>query len=150
MTAQPESPSARTTGSCLCGKITFETIGAPISNCLCFCNSCRKHTGSIGMANSWYTKENFRILTGNDIMHTYEDRSPDSGGMIERSFCSACGSTLIAENKKLFPGAVIVPAGAMEIDPAGQSWAPSSEYFCKRKAPWFQTPSETTKYTELF
>jgi hypothetical protein len=94
--------------------------------------------------------QNFKILTGNETLRTYEDRSPDSGGMIERSFCSECGSTLVAENREKFPGAVIVPAGTMEIDPAGEAWTPGSEYYCKRKAPWFQTPSETTKYTELF
>jgi len=89
-------------------------------------------------------------LTGAETLRTYEDHSPDSGGMIERSFCSECGSSVISENKKLFPGAWIVSAGAMEIDPAGKAWIPHAEYFCKRKAPWFQTPDDTVKYKELF
>lgn len=94
--------------------------------------------------------QNFKLLTGADTLRTYNDHSPDSGGMIERSFCVDCGSTLVAENKEKFPGAVIVPAGSMEIDPAGDAWRPGGEYFCKRKAPWFQTPEDTTKYRELF
>lgn len=89
-------------------------------------------------------------MTGADTLRTYYDHSPDSGGMIARSFCSECGSSVIAENKKLFPGAIIVSAGAMEIDPAGTAWSPQAEYFCKRKAPWFQTPDITVKYEELF
>jgi hypothetical protein len=70
--------------------------------------------------------------------------------MIDRSFCSHCASTLTAENKEKFPSAVIVPVGTMEIDPAGEAWQPSGEYYCKRKSPWFKTPEGTTKYRELF
>ncbi|KAI8932348.1 hypothetical protein NX059_010541 [Plenodomus lindquistii] len=101
------------------------------------------------MANSWYMKENFKLLTGSETIRIYEDRSPDSGGMIHRSFYSHCGSTLTAENKKLFPGAVIVPMGSMEIDPAGDVWSLNGEYYCKRKSPWFKTPDGTTKHKEL-
>lgn len=93
--------------------------------------------------------KNFKLLTGADTLRIYEDHAPDSGGMIERSFCTNCGSSVIAENKRLFPGAFIVSAGAMEIDPAGKAWSPQAEYFCKRKAPWFQTPGDTTKYNEM-
>lgn len=54
---ETSASSSTIRGSCLCGKITYEAVGAPVNSCLCFCNSCRKHTGSIGMANSWYMKE---------------------------------------------------------------------------------------------
>jgi len=54
---ETSTSSSTIRGSCLCGKITYEVVGAPVNNCLCFCNSCRKHTGSIGMANGWYMKE---------------------------------------------------------------------------------------------
>jgi len=70
----PISTSLIILGSCLCGKITFEVIGKPINNCLCFCNSCRKFTGSIGVASSWYKKEVCRLtmmktsLIANDVI----------------------------------------------------------------------------------
>jgi hypothetical protein len=45
------------TGSCLCGNIQYELHGDPINTAMCFCDNCRKSTGSIGMANGWYSKE---------------------------------------------------------------------------------------------
>jgi hypothetical protein len=44
------------TGSCLCRKVRYEATGAPVMNVLCYCENCRKVTGSICMANSFYLK----------------------------------------------------------------------------------------------
>lgn len=55
MSTSDSTPKVR--GSCLCGKIQYEMKGELKNNCLCFCNSCRKVTGSIGMANTWLPKE---------------------------------------------------------------------------------------------
>ncbi|KAL2174070.1 Mss4-like protein [Thermothelomyces heterothallicus CBS 202.75] len=147
MTA-PETTTVR--GSCLCGKIQFEMNLAKENNCLCFCNSCRKITGSVGMANSWCKHEDLKFLTPPSLMSVYEDKSPDSGGTIHRGFCDTCGSTMISENRKLFPGHWIVPVGALEFDPLTTGWRPGQEFYCKRKMPWFQTPDDTVKYHELF
>ncbi|KAI1374175.1 Mss4-like protein [Hypoxylon crocopeplum] len=137
-------------GSCLCGKIQYEMQAEPKNSALCFCNSCRKVTGTVAMANTWCPKENFKILSGAEVMKVYLDRSCDSGGCIERGFCAECGSTMISENREKFPGVVIVPVGSMDIDPAGPAWRPGTEYYCKRKAPWLATPEDTIKYEELF
>jgi hypothetical protein len=84
-------------------------------------------------------------------MSVYDDNSPDSGGTIHRGFCATCGSTMISENKKLFPGNWIVPVGALELDDSRTAgWRPATEFFCKRKMPWFGTPADTVKYHELF
>lgn len=45
-----------TTGGCLCRQIRYEATGAPAMNVLCYCENCRKVTGSICMANSMYPK----------------------------------------------------------------------------------------------
>ncbi|KAK4244012.1 Mss4-like protein [Corynascus novoguineensis] len=137
-------------GSCLCGKIRFEMALNNENNCLCFCNSCRKITGSVGMANTWCKQEELKFLTPASNMTIFEDKSPDSGGTIHRGFCGTCGSTMISENKKLFPGNWIVPVGALEFDPLATDWTPRTEFFCKRKMPWFSTPADTVKYHELF
>ncbi|KAA8647049.1 GFA family protein [Aspergillus tanneri] len=117
---------------------------------MCFCNNCRKSTGSIGMANSWYRKEasDLTITKGADTLRTYEDRATDSGATVERSFCTGCGSPVIAENKIKFPGTVIVTYGTIELE-TGQKWEPNLEYFCKRKAEWLGTPEKTEKFHEL-
>ncbi|KAJ5892740.1 Glutathione-dependent formaldehyde-activating enzyme/centromere protein V [Penicillium tannophilum] len=131
------------TGSCLCGNVQYVLRGDPINTAMCFCNNCRKSTGSIGMANSWYNKE-----ASAETLRTYEDHATDSGATVERSFCPGCGSPVIAENKIKFPGAVIVTYGTMELE-MGQKWKPGLEYFCKRKAEWLGTPPETEKFDEL-
>ncbi|KAJ5148514.1 hypothetical protein N7448_000092 [Penicillium atrosanguineum] len=124
---------------------------------MCFCNNCRKSTGSIGMANSWYSKKAsatpsfvgaFKITKGAGALRTYKDHATDSGGTVERSFCSNCGSPMIAENRSKFPDAVIVTYGTMELE-TGKMWKPELEFFCKRKADWLETPVETVKFHEL-
>ncbi|KAI0521625.1 Mss4-like protein [Xylaria bambusicola] len=139
-----------TRGSCLCGKIQYEITGKLDNNNMCWCISCRKVTGSVAMANTWCMKENFKLLQGEDSLKIYFDRSCDSGGCIERGFCTSCGSTMISENREKFPGAYIVPVGSMDIDPSTADWAPKAEYYVKRKVPWIETPDNTTKYTELW
>lgn len=94
--------------------------------------------------------QELQFLTPESLMSIYEDKSPDSGGTIHRGFCATCGSTMISENKKLFPGNWIVPVGALEVDPLTTTWKPHTEYFCKRKMPWFTTPADTVQYKELF
>ncbi|KAJ5478345.1 Glutathione-dependent formaldehyde-activating enzyme/centromere protein V [Penicillium desertorum] len=131
------------TGSCLCGNIQYELHGDPINTAMCFCDNCRKSTGSIGMANGWYSKE-----ARADTLRTYQDHATDSGATVERSFCPDCGSPVIAENKTKFPGAVIVTYGTMELE-SGRYWKPELEYFCKRKVEWLGTPVETKKFYEL-
>ncbi|KAJ5476102.1 Glutathione-dependent formaldehyde-activating enzyme/centromere protein V [Penicillium sp. IBT 31633x] len=135
-------------GSCLCGNVQYELRGDPINTAMCFCNNCRKSTGSIGMANSWYKKDAVTITKGAGALRTYEDHATDSGATVERSFCTGCGSPVIAENKIKFPGAVIVTYGTMELEQE-ENWKPSLEYFCKRKADWLGTPAGTEKFHEL-
>ncbi|GAP82654.1 putative DUF636 domain protein [Rosellinia necatrix] len=139
-----------TLGSCLCGKIQYEISGKLEDNNMCWCNSCRKVTGSVAMANTWCLKENFKFISGEDALKIYMDRSCDSGGCIERGFCSSCGSTMISENREKFPGAYIVPLGSMNVDPSTAGWELKAEYYVKRKTPWLTTPENTTKYEELF
>ncbi|KAJ5109356.1 Glutathione-dependent formaldehyde-activating enzyme/centromere protein V [Penicillium angulare] len=134
-------------GSCLCGKIQYELSGEPVNAVMCFCNNCRKTTGSLGMANSWYTKQNFKFTKGADDIRTYEDHATDSGATVERSFCPNCGSPLVAMNAK-YPDLVIVTYGTMELG-EGQTWKPGMEFFCKRKIEWLGTPAETRKFHEL-
>ncbi|KAJ6000348.1 hypothetical protein N7481_000757 [Penicillium waksmanii] len=64
------------TGSCVCEKVRYELTGSPITNIICHCDTCRKITGSVFMANSAYTRENFKIITGEDVLKVYDDKPP--------------------------------------------------------------------------
>ncbi|PFH56651.1 hypothetical protein XA68_16190 [Ophiocordyceps unilateralis] len=142
--------SKTTPGSCLCGKIRYELTGEPSFSNLCYCNSCRKVTGAIGMANSVFKKENFKLLSGAEHLRTYHDDSSQSGAALERTFCASCGSTMMTEHKTKLPDALIIPFGSMDVDPSKGDWVPSTEFFCKWKPSWLSTPDDTKKYHEQF
>ncbi|EGD94405.1 hypothetical protein TESG_01923 [Trichophyton tonsurans CBS 112818] len=143
------SSNPKTTGSCLCGKVRYELEGLPTNSVLCFCDNCRKATGSICMANSWYKKEALKITQGKYNLATYSDNATDSGVTLERSFCVTCGSSVVSENKGKLPGMVIVSGGTIDFA-EGESWGPPNlEYFCKRKAAWLTTPEGSEKFRGL-
>jgi hypothetical protein len=87
------------TGSCLCGGVRYEIDGeiGPALNC--HCSMCRRATGSSFATNASVRAEEFRIVTGRDLITEYES-SPGS----LRAFCSRCGSPVygtVAEDRSL-------------------------------------------------
>lgn len=75
------------TGSCLCGKVTFEVSGDLPAPSACHCSQCRKHTGhfeaSTDIPRSAVTVEGEEHVTW---FHSSEK--------VRRGFCSTCGSSL--------------------------------------------------------
>lgn len=72
------------------------------------------------------------------------DTTPDSGNPITRGFCPECGSSLLSKNDVKFPQIMVVAAGS--LDGVKSAWNPDAEVFCKDRASWVQTPSETVKF----
>ncbi|EFR02681.1 DUF636 domain-containing protein [Nannizzia gypsea CBS 118893] len=143
------SATTKTKGSCLCGKVRYELEGQPLHYVLCFCNNCRKTTGSLCMANSWYKKEALKITEGKNNLATYLDKTTDSGVVLERSFCVSCGSSVVSENKARLPDMVIVSSGTLDLA-EGESWGPPTlEFFCKRKAAWLTTFEGSEKFRTI-
>ncbi|KAE8369332.1 Mss4-like protein [Aspergillus caelatus] len=135
-------------GSCLCGTIKYHITGDPALKILCYCQNCRKSTGSLGMANSIYRRENVTITQGHDTLRTYKDNATNNGSTVERSFCGNCGSNLFCENKEKGPELVIVTSGTMDLA-AEQTWEPVMEFYCKDKKTWLDTNVETRKFEEV-
>ncbi|CAI7595164.1 unnamed protein product [Penicillium pancosmium] len=135
------------TGSCVCEKVRYELTGSPITNIICHCDTCRKITGSVFMANSAYTRENFKITTGEDVLKVYDDKPPDSRNTIHRHFCSECGSPVYTTSTGTpgYENMLTVTAGTMDI--GNNSWKPSLEVFCMRRR-GFLNPFEGTEKHE--
>ena len=81
-------PATHHTGGCLCGALRFEAEGAPLYAGYCFCNDCRKASGSgyapfLGLAASGVR------LTGPVQQHV---AVAAHGGPATRNFCPTCGS----------------------------------------------------------
>ncbi|KAJ5106881.1 DUF636 domain protein [Penicillium angulare] len=123
-------------GSCLCRKIRYQITGARVLGLICHCNNCRKSSGSAFLASSYYVKSQVRILEGGEMIRVFEDERTASGNVLNRSFCSNCGSSLfLARSVNGIPGdAVFVSSGTMDLD--GEEWVPTKEVWCKDRYSW--------------
>ncbi|MCB1357741.1 MAG: GFA family protein [Maritimibacter sp.] len=99
-----------TTGSCLCGAVTFRVTGAFERFFLCHCSRCRKDTGSAHAANLFATAARLDWLTGADNVGRF--RLP--GTRHEKSFCRTCGSALPTVQDAGAGAVLVVPAGALD------------------------------------
>ncbi len=118
------SNDSAATGGCLCGAVRF-AITAPIAAAAyCHCTDCRRVTGSafnisVGVQLAAFT------LTGTPTGHTSR---AESGAVLARHFCGACGSPLYTSSDSA-PERIFVKAGALDdpdlIEPADQSWTRS-------------------------
>jgi hypothetical protein len=77
------------TGGCFCGRVRYETDGAPYNRTLCHCAMCRRTAGAPFVA--WFSvpRSQFRIEG--------EPRRFRSSDQATRSFCAQCGSQLTFE-----------------------------------------------------
>jgi len=97
-----------TTGSCLCGAVSFRISGGFESFFLCHCRRCRKDTGSAHAANLFSTTAAIVFLSGQDSIKTY--RVPATRH--EKSFCTECGSAL--PRVQSGGALLVVPAGSLD------------------------------------
>ena len=75
-------------GRCLCGAVTISIASDPIGARTCLCRDCQKFGGGNGTTNAFFRRA--------DIAHdgelTWYESTADSGNVVERAFCSRCGS----------------------------------------------------------
>jgi hypothetical protein len=131
----------KTTGSCLCGKVTYEIRGHLGIFQYCHCSRCRKFTGSAFASNLLVSPEDFSWLSGEDVVARFE---LPSAKHFATSFCRVCGSSLPWLSKT--GSVVVVPAGTLDGDPETR---PMQNIFCASRAIWFQHPSDLPEYAEL-
>ena len=97
-------------GSCLCGSVVFELDPAGVVlTTQCYCENCRKVSGSESGVYLQVRPQSFRWLAGDDNVAAYES-SPGN----KRGFCRTCGCVAPVQTSY---GAVRVPAGALDADP---------------------------------
>ena len=115
-------------GSCLCGDITWEIDGDPITMSNCHCSMCRKLHGTAFGTYVGVTAPAFRWTGGEEKIQSYKS-SP--GG--QRPFCQRCGSTV----------ASLMRDGQLVFMPAGNLHGAINKsldhhIFVGSKAPWFE------------
>ncbi|GIK05756.1 hypothetical protein Aspvir_009869 [Aspergillus viridinutans] len=137
------------TGSCLCQTVRYKVTGAPKTTVVCHCESCRKASASAFMANSLYLKDQLQVLTGEDALRVYEDKSTGSGKPLSRSFCSNCGSSLFISSESLSPNMVTITSGTMDLGPSKSEWEPKMEVFCAKRREWVAPVEGTVKLNAM-
>jgi len=127
-------------GSCLCGKVTFEVDGDFKHFFLCHCEHCRKDTGSAHAANLFSSTARINWLSGEKNVKTFDYKS--SGHI--KSFCPDCGSALpsIQMGGKL----LVVPAGSLDSDVPIK---PHGHIFCANRANWDKDLEKVKKFDKL-
>ena len=127
------------TGGCLCGEVRFEYSGQLGAAGLCHCADCRRCTGSAFNISVPMEVRGFRVIKGSAKGFT---KTADSGHLLTRHFCPACGSPLYTSSPR-HPDLVYAKAGALD-EPAGitlahQSWTRSA-------VPWRVIPPDLPSY----
>jgi hypothetical protein len=118
------------TGGCLCGALRYVAEGKPTFQGCCFCEDCRRASGS-GIVPFIGFPPNAVRVTGKVLMHS---KKLKNGRSAERNSCAVCGGLAFggeignAEGHTIYAGSLDDPARfkpAMAINTAeAQAWAP--------------------------
>ena len=126
-------------GSCLCGKMQYETGELTGELDHCHCTFCQKsHGAAFGSYVGLIDASTFRWVSGGEDVGRYQS-SPHSA----RLFCNACGSSLVAE----IDGGKIRALTSATLD---DKLEVKSEHhmFASSKVDWFTIPETATSYDE--
>lgn len=101
--------SDKLTGGCLCGAVSYEAEGEPMIVGHCHCVDCRKTSGT-GHGTHVAMMEDAVKFSG--AMKPYA-RAADSGAMVTRYFCPACGAAIYSTNDAM-PGMAFLRASSLD------------------------------------
>jgi hypothetical protein len=97
------------TGGCECGAIRYQCAAVPLMAAHCHCRSCQKASGT-GHGSHMMVPRAALTVTGEASWHK---RVGDSGNVVRRAFCPACGSPVYGETSG-FPDVVVLRAGSLD------------------------------------
>jgi hypothetical protein len=129
------------TGSCLCGGVRFEISRAVGPFELCHCRRCRKVSGSAFLAGIGVRTTDFHLLSGKDLISTYDAPILRSPPAYRVSFCTRCSSPV--PNPEPNSEWCEIPAGLLDGDP---ELKPDKHIFVEHRAPWFEIADKLPQY----
>ena len=117
--------SDRVTGRCYCGTVRFSFPAEPIAVRACWCRDCQYLSSGNASVNAIFRSEGFE-LEGSISRYV---STADSGSVMTRSFCPACGTQLFSEAADR-PHLMVVRIGALDNreigGPASFIWTASA------------------------
>lgn len=117
------------TGGCVCGAIRFAMADTFQHFYFCFCEQCRRMTGSAHASHLFTAADNITWLKGQEALRSYRHPSRD----FAQVFCMHCGSGL--PHLSLDGQHLVVPAGCLDTEP---SQLPDAQIFYAEQPHWHQ------------
>ena len=114
------------TGGCACGAIRYECSAAAAFAGNCHCRDCQRATGS-AFAPLVFVPKSAVTITG-DVK--YYDVKGDSGQIVSRGFCPACGTRLF-------------------LNPAMMSDVPTMDIYTASAQPWDCMNPDLTTFPKM-
>jgi hypothetical protein len=118
-------------GRCLCGGVAFEFHGPTTDIEICHCRRCQRVTSSAFVAQFYVRAENYRWLSGEDLISLYDAPILREPPAYRSAFCRRCGSSVPA----VFAGNPVVgiPTGLVEGDISARA---ADHIWISQKANW--------------
>jgi hypothetical protein len=129
------------TGGCLCGAVRYEIDAEPLFSGRCYCDDCRKVSGSGHNAVLAFPEPAVKIK-GELKAFT---KAGGSGEPITRKFCPNCGSR-ITGGATIMPGVAFVTAASLD-DP--EQFEPQMSVYASRAPSWDPPPRDKPVFEEM-
>lgn len=115
------------TGGCCCGSVAF-TLNDDFNHFFfCYCEQCRKLTGSAHASNLFTSPDNIQWVKGKDKTKRFEHPTRS----FAQVFCTECGSGLPFQSQS--GKFLIVPAGSLNEEPSKPL---DAQIFCAEQTKW--------------
>ena len=128
-------------GSCLCGGFRFEIDKAVGPVEICHCNRCRKKSGAAGLPMVGVFTEDYRVISGQELVSTYAAPVLYEPPPYHSIFCSVCGSPVPPVDPK--GDWLEIPAGLFDDD---SQIKPDKHIFVEFVPPWDEITDELPRY----
>ncbi|TXH36150.1 MAG: GFA family protein [Rhodospirillaceae bacterium] len=111
-------------GGCLCGRIRYRLLAPPLWTGYCHCASCRRATGSVGVAYAGFRHQN--------VVFDREPATFESSPGVTRSFCPACGTPLVYRSTR-WPDETHILVGSMDNP---ETCPPANHFYASEQVSW--------------
>ena len=125
--------SKYTEGGCFCGEVRYSISEDAQLQLFCFCEDCRRRSGTDGYAGYMVANEAFSVSKG---VPTVFEKVSKKGRMVKQNFCPNCGTNLWGETEL---GLVSVSAGTLDNP---NKFKPTKKVFLDQAPSWARIPSE--------
>ncbi len=132
------SENTKTTGSCLCGDVTYEISGDPMIAAHCCCTDCQKSSGADHITLAFYSDDQVKMSGALAEFAVIAD----SGNTLTRCFCPKCGSRICGRNSA-HEGRIGIHVGTMDNP---QNIKPSVAVFTRGRREWDVLSGDLTTF----